>query len=135
MPLSDEARANIKLYQKERYEWYKAHGICPRCREQAMVGRVYCAKCFRKTHAHWDKVDKDGSVNRQRCADRRKRLKAAGMCVNCGNAKAVDGKTLCPKCRAKNEESRTNYLIRQKIEREAQKAREQSGKKIRGDLK
>lgn len=37
--------------RKERYEWYKAHGICVKCgQEKAKAGRVSCWRCLANTN-------------------------------------------------------------------------------------
>lgn len=34
------------MYDREEYEWFKAHGICVRCRKaKARSGRTTCAAC------------------------------------------------------------------------------------------
>ena len=34
---------------KERYYYYKSHGICPQCgKEKAMKNHVYCVNCAEK---------------------------------------------------------------------------------------
>ena len=34
------------MYDREKYEWYKTHGICVRCRKaKARRGRTTCAAC------------------------------------------------------------------------------------------
>ena len=36
-----------KEYERERYEWYKSHGICVRClTEKAKEGHVVCWRCL-----------------------------------------------------------------------------------------
>ena len=54
---------------------------------------------------------KRNAYNRERKA----RLKEAGLCVECGKTKAVEGRTRCFTCERKIEESRQKWEIRQKI--------------------
>ena len=40
------AAASAPMYDREEYEWFKAHGICVRCRKaKARSGRTTCAAC------------------------------------------------------------------------------------------
>lgn len=64
----------------------------------------------------------------------REKRKAAGMCVRCGKAKAVEGQTLCVACRVRNgikaneyyhnltEEQKQKLLDKKKKERAERKA-------------
>ena len=112
--VSEEAKARARQYQRDRYRWYVDHGICARCyKTWAEPGRVYCANCKKKIAAHAKQTDPDGSKNRARCQARRDRLRDAGLCINCGKRKAVQGNCLCVKCADKCAESAVKYRIHQ----------------------
>lgn len=109
---------NLELH-RESYRWYTGNGICWRCKTAyAEPGRIYCKSCKRRIHAMQERRD-PGRVKRNAYnAERRARLKAAGLCVECGKIKAVEGKTRCFTCERKIEESRQKWEITQKIKKE-----------------
>lgn len=114
--VSEEAKARARQYQRDRYRWYVEHGICARCyKTWAEPGRVYCANCKKKIAAHAKQTDPDGSLNRARCQARRDRVKAAGLCVNCGKRKPVENKCLCATCAKKFNESHLKHRIQQRL--------------------
>lgn len=115
--LSEEAKARKREYWRERYQWYRSHGICFRCYGWAEPGSAYCKDCKNKERIRLKKKDPDGSINRQRCKERRERLKAEGRCVNCGK-KAVPGQVLCATCKGKHKESNQVCDIRDRIAKE-----------------
>ena len=122
---SPKAKAHNRFLRLEAYEWYKAHGICVGCRmAYAEPGRVYCAKCARKRRVSAEKHDPGNVIHRQFNKDRRDRLKAEGLCIDCGKKPAADGKLRCRTCGAKQNESNKAWRVRDKIKREADKARE-----------
>jgi tRNA(Ile2) C34 agmatinyltransferase TiaS len=59
--------------------------------------------------------------------ERRERLKAAGLCVDCGGEKAAKGKTRCKKCEMKMKESRQKWEILHAMDMEAEEARKRNG--------
>ena len=122
--VAEAATAHNKALQREAYQWYKGSGVCVRCKKAyAEPGRTLCGRCKRIDAAQKDRCD-PGRVRRNAYSiERRARLKAAGLCVDCGTARAVEGKTRCPVCERKMKESRKRWDILQKIEREAQAAR------------
>ena len=118
MALSEAARAKRNALKREEYNWYKNAGICPQCaKAYAEPGRVYCGPCYRHMRAVWERND-PGAVKRKSYNNaRRARLKAAGICVDCGNAKAKGGKTRCGACERKMKESRQKYEIKKRLKR------------------
>ena len=66
------------------YRGRKAQGLCARCPQLALPGRVHCAE-------HRTIALADGRRNRQR-------RRSAGLCTDC-SAPAVAGKTLCARHR------------------------------------
>ena len=124
--ISPKAKANQRKRSRESYAWYKSKGICPRCKTAwCDAGKVYCPDCAKK---NYDALKRLGS-NSQRCKDRRERLKAQGLCVNCGNP-AVKGRVLCSICARKNSEAQQVRKMKQRIEREAQKVRENAKPRV-----
>lgn len=93
---------------KERREFYKAHGICCQCgREKATKGRSYCLNCLDKIsisgykyRATWSEEKKAEYLGR--AAKYHKRLynerKATGICVDCGKKKAEENRVRCGIC-------------------------------------
>lgn len=93
---------------KERREFYKAHGICCQCgREKATKGRSYCLNCLDKIsisgykyRATWSEEKKAEYL--KRAAKHHKRLynerKAAGICVDCGKKKVEENRVRCGIC-------------------------------------
>lgn len=60
---------------------------------------------------------KRNSYNRER----RVRLKAEGLCIDCGKRQATEGQTRCPTCTRKKRESEQARRIRKRIEKKAMK--------------
>ena len=96
-----------------RYQWYKAHGICPRCgQEDAAKGKVYCLNCldkeavatmiYRSTHDTREN-------NRKDCRERYYKAKENGICVRCRQNKAREGKVTCQACFNKIREHQATY--------------------------
>lgn len=114
--VSDETRARKRQADREAYQWYKSHGICPRCAIRwSEPGRVYCADCAEKNR----KAAKDYCTAAS-CKARRERLKAQGLCVNCTRP-AVPGRVLCAECARKNNEAQQVRKMRRRLAREAEK--------------
>ena len=122
---SEAAQEHNRALHRESYHWYKSRGICPYCKTStADPGKVYCKLCYKK-HRFRQEVNDPGAVRRKSYyIERRARLKEAGLCVDCGKARATDGTTRCEKCRKKERESNQKYRIIQRFEREAKEARE-----------
>lgn len=116
MGVSREARDRQNAHSRELYQWYKAHGICPKCKtEWAAPGRVFCLDCLKKKRAE---IMKNGSdYNMQKCRERREKLKAQGLCVSCGK-KAVEGRVLCQVCARRNNEAQQVRYIKKRLHRE-----------------
>lgn len=116
--VTKEAKERHKQMHEELRQWYKEHGICPRCKAWSEPGRVYCKNCMKKIIARQRKRDPTGEQHRAYSKERRARLKAAGMCTYCGKKPAVEGQVLCPSCKAKNKESQIKYKIHQRTVKE-----------------
>lgn len=106
-------------YNKERYHWYKSHGICVNCgRTWAEPGKVLCAMCARKNAASQKKYDPDGSRTAAAHSALRAARKAAGLCFECGRPR--DGEwQRCTKCLTRMRESAKMYRLRQRIKKES----------------
>lgn len=96
------------------YDYYKMIGICPHCRQmKPATGKVYCPNCLdeqallqmelRANLSDDKKADilkKQNESNKKRYA----RLKAEGICPNCGKRKARIGMVFCAYCGGKQAE-------------------------------
>jgi hypothetical protein len=125
---SDAARERNNALSLEIYYWYKERGICPRCGcGIAEPGRVYCARCYQRIRNQKDRRD-PGCVKRKAYSrERRERLKAAGLCVDCGKARAVEGRIRCQRCEERMKESRKKWEILHAMDMEAEEARKRNG--------
>lgn len=104
---------------KERREWLKEHCFCVDCgREWAEPGRVRCKACIANVRERAKKYDPD---NAKAYARRKARIEA-GLCIDCGKP-TVNGQRRCPKCLSKRRDSCRKWRIMQKIDKEAEKAR------------
>lgn len=121
--VSEAAKAHKDALHRERYAWYKEHGICPRCRNWAEPGKVYCKSCYKRMRAARERRDPTREKGKAYNRERRARLKAAGLCTCCGKSPTRDGQVLCEACKVKNRESQIKYNILQKIRREADSKR------------
>lgn len=114
--VSEETRARKRQADREAYQWYKSHGICPKCkREWSRPGRVFCEACAKVKQKSTQKYCTAAS-----CKARRERLKAQGLCVNC-TRQAVPGRVLCAECARKNSEAQQVRKMRRRLAREAEK--------------
>lgn len=125
---SPEAVARQNASSLENYHMYREAGICPRCKQAfAEPGRVYCGPCKRIIYHRRDINDpgreKRNAYNRSYKA----RMKAAGLCVDCGKVPPRAGHTRCEACEKKMRESRRKWRILQKMDRIAEEARKRNG--------
>ena len=100
-----------KEYNKAIYKARKEAGICVRCgKAQARKGGVVCAQCEADI-AEWHYAKKAQLTpeereaylarERNRSRARRDRLKAQGLCIDCGKRPADGGKIRCNICSSK----------------------------------
>lgn len=78
---------------KDRYEWYKAHHICPRCGQaDAAPGRTLCFDCLEKDrernlkrYYELSDAEKETHLKKESILnkERYKRHKENGICVRC----------------------------------------------------
>jgi hypothetical protein len=96
-------KARDRQRSRDEYDWYKSHGICPRCRvKHGAPGGVYCEDCLVVKRKEMQKYF--GDYNAAKCKERRERLKENGLCVYCSKP-AVPNRVLCASCAQKNIES------------------------------
>ena len=91
----------MSSYNKDDYEWFKSHKLCVRCRHNtAAFGMVLCADCLAECSMRDIAY---GTAQKTKWAKvRRERLKAQGICVNCGKNPAKQGVLLCESCQKKH---------------------------------
>lgn len=92
---------------KEDYEWYKAHGICPVCRQRdAAPNRVECDVCAEKHITYRNNLPPDVKAarlerKREYYGKLRAQRKAAGLCTRCGRKlEKYNTRTECDYCKA-----------------------------------
>lgn len=95
----------------EYYHWYKAAGICPKCKSAPVTkGRSACPNCL-DAEAERQRRRRDFATDAEKKAmcDKASATKAAlyqrrkeqGLCVACGKRKAQDRRVRCGICLAK----------------------------------
>ena len=100
---SEERRAKNCAQRRERYYWYKEHGICVSCgQEEAAPGKVRCEECAakeatRRLAAYYQQGKAQQAADLQRHKVRYARHKALGRCTDCGKTVST-GKRLCLDC-------------------------------------
>lgn len=109
------------------YEYYKKIGICPGCKEmKPATGRVYCPNCIdqqallhmiRRDHMSEDEHEESKKKMRENNKSRYERLKAEGICPQCGKRKARPGMVFCAYCGGKQAAQKKIYY-RQRKERD-----------------
>lgn len=114
--VSEYARERQRAANRELYHAYTSRGICPRCKtEWGAAGHVYCTACLKVHREYNDRYDSE--YKKQKCRERRERLKAQGLCVSCGK-KAVEGRVLCAKCARRNSEAQQVRKMRKRLQKE-----------------
>lgn len=109
------------MTDKERREWYLAHGICPHCgRNDLQKGYKRCLECRMKDNeAHRNKPISEErkayqrEYQREYSKKRREELKAAGICIRCGKCKTDGEHAHCAVCRAKKAAEQREYNRKQ----------------------
>lgn len=115
---SPEAKAHHRQYLRERRAWYKEHGICICCLTNwAAPGRTQCEMCTKRIAERADQRDPGRVKRRAYNRERRNKLIAEGLCVNCGKRAALEGQTRCFTCARKRREAEQVYRIRKRIEK------------------
>ena len=122
--VSREAKANKSKYDHESREWYKDHGICPRCKKRFnKPGRVHCEVCLAEMVRSKNRRDPGGENRKVYDQDRRARLKAKGLCPVCGKRKPAEGRVECAICRQNKWDSQKKYRIHQRTLEDGENAR------------
>jgi len=88
--LCEKCSKNKKLYEKNKYRYYRNNYWCTRChKRKSAPGSVLCGACLGKV-AKYDSI-------------RRDKWRKAGLCIGCGRILPEDnfGYTKCPSCRSK----------------------------------
>ena len=109
-------------YNKALYNARKEAGLCARCgKEPVRKGHVMCAQCEADI-AEWHYAKKaqltpeerEAYLARERARNqaRRDRLKAQGMCIDCGKCPTEGGKLRCKTCAAKRSRETHERKIR-----------------------
>lgn len=105
---------------RERYAWLKEHGFCITCGcNYAEPGRIRCKACRDR---QMEKREEKRYYSPQYFNNMRQQRIKKGLCVACGKP-AIPGKRMCEHCRKKCNDRARIYKIKQKIEREVQRAR------------
>jgi len=114
--VSEYAKEKHRQQGREDYAWYKAGGMCPKCKKRyGAPGHVYCEKCLAVKRREQEKFR--GAYNAAHCKERRERLKALGLCVRCGKP-AVKDRVLCVSCARKNSEAQQVRKMKKRLEKE-----------------
>ena len=109
---------------KSAYDWYKAHGICPKCgRREADQGFVWCVVCRAKYRALYNWKSRRSYIEnpemyRDFARRRRARYSAAGLCTQCGKRPPREGLQSCQECADQRKLRRMRQAYRQMLETE-----------------
>lgn len=101
---------------KERYYWYKSHGICTSCgANDAWKGHVLCLECRMKAISRREdkpqKLSTEQKYNHEQHQKRRREILIAfGVCKVCGKRNAREGRVTCEICSAKYNNKRREKL-------------------------
>ena len=117
---SEYAIKRHRKYEKEMRQWYRDHGLCPRCKATITDGHVYCPDCRKRAYEEYQ-ARYTPEQRHENGVRRRERLKAQGLCVYCGRAKAVPERVLCERCAQKVSQAQQVRKMRKRLEREATK--------------
>ena len=120
------------MYDREEYEWFKAHGICVRCRKaKARSGRTTCAACAAQNTERTLRYFKEMTTERrkeysQRATEKQRERRdaryAAGLCVICGKRPPRDNCRTCTLCSSKQTGARQRCRQRKaEIEEETER--------------
>lgn len=120
-------------YYKERYHYYKDHGICPSCGcEPSAPGKVFCLNCLdnqavcqmnhraKLSQEEYRKI-RDAENEQQRL--KYKECKEKRICTRCHKRKAREGKATCLYCFMKYREA-ANLRAVLKRDKEREKKRD-----------
>lgn len=98
-----------------QYRWYVEHGICWGCKKTyAEAGRIYCRACASRVKAKRARNDPGGERNKAYTKAWRDRLRAEGLCIDCGR-QAKKGCVRCARCLKRGKEYNQVRRIRERI--------------------
>lgn len=80
-------RKSNKMTKQEKYQLYKAQGICPQCKQKWSGHQVMCDNCRSRAEELRKK--------------RRKQLQQSGLCNRCGKHPVIAGTKYCIECAGK----------------------------------
>ena len=84
-------------YARDAYQYFKGRGICVECHQRkAINGRVKCEVCTERRAA--DDVQRDKDALRRKAKERAERLKAQGICRDCGKRPVKGNSSRCEEC-------------------------------------
>lgn len=84
-------------YARDAYQYFKGRGICVECHQRkAINGRVKCEVCTER-RAEYD-AQRDKDALRRKAKERADRLKAQGICRDCGKRPVKGNSTRCADC-------------------------------------
>jgi NMD protein affecting ribosome stability and mRNA decay len=99
-----------------RKEYYMSRQRCIRCGKQdayTMSGHQHCYECTEKNQEACKKTYYKHHEDRKKVMrERYERLKAEGMCVECGQKKARPGKVMCERCAYKNNQNAKRWQLK-----------------------
>lgn len=119
------------MSDKDDYSWYKAHRICPGCRQRAAAyGHVYCGECmYRKTETYH--ATKDRGVINTKNRERYQRYRDEGRCVRCGQP-ARPGLSHCQKCQDYQNRAHMKWRRERRVEKPEDECRLCTEKRVEG---
>lgn len=104
-----ECRRVINSGQHDRREWYREHGICPRCGKNDIMGdEGMCPECRARSYEvnmrSRERLGKDhyNATHSQWARNEHQRRIAEGICTRCGKRKADGGYKTCGICRERD---------------------------------
>ena len=107
---------------KERRDWYSAHGICIACgHNEAVPGLRRCGDCLYRAREHWY-ANHTPEENRDYQREKYARYRAEGRCVKCGQP-AVEGMCMCESCQKKHNRAGRRWKREHQVSRDPQLCR------------
>ena len=113
-----------KVYNAERREWYKAHGICCQCgASPARLDRTLCADCAKIQHNRTERSDPGRRRDYTRTVERKADRYAAGLCATCGKRPYRPGHKSCELCAKKQRDRDTVRRVKRRLDRQIEAER------------
>ncbi len=112
---------------KERYDWYKANGICVDCGRREAWNGARCIDCAGKrrerARVRYNALKDNPEFRADHCEREHRRYeakKAAGICPKCGSRRAEDGMVFCGICKVKHRRNMNKHNHKSKRTRAEQ---------------